>query len=55
MNQCAVVLMHAGTQQPLREDHQFLSDSLCLSLRLTLSIGLFEPISGLSWPHFLHI
>jgi len=32
-----------------------LSDSLRLSLRLKLSIGQFEPISGLSWPHFLHI
>ncbi len=32
-----------------------LSDSLRLSLRLRLSIGPIEPISGLSWPNFLHI
>ncbi len=31
------------------------SDRLRLSLRLKLSVGQFEPISGLSWPHFLHI
>ncbi len=32
-----------------------MSDSLRLSLRLRLSIGPIEPISGLSWPNFLHI
>jgi len=31
------------------------SDSLRLSLRLRLSISPIEPISGLSWPNFLHI
>ncbi len=32
-----------------------LSDSLRLGLRLRLSIGQFEPISGQFGPHFLHM